>query len=119
MDYPELPLARGAVSLYLGCGHSTGNVERLLKLVAIREHIRSPAFIQDVMFCSQAPKVKDVTYASPAQIGTPRCNAPKGPYLPRIMKAYQHIFKGRAWSKDPKIRSLQRIEREEPEATKR
>ena len=58
MDYPELPLARDAVSLYLGCGHSTGNVERLLKLVAIREQIRSPAFIQDVMFCFQAPKVK-------------------------------------------------------------
>ena len=68
-EFPELALARDAVSLYLGCGHSAGNVERLLKLVALREHIRSPTFVHEAVLCSQAPKVKDVAHVSNSQGG--------------------------------------------------
>jgi len=103
VEYPTLSLARDAVSLYLGCGHSTGNVERLLKLVALREHERSSQFVNDIMLCTHAPKVKDVAFVADGHDRS-RSIVPRGTYLPRILKAYGAIFGGRAWSKAPKAR---------------
>ena len=103
LEFPHLLLARDAVSLYLGCGHSTGNVERCLKLVALHEHIRSSDFVKDILYCTQAPQVTDVSFVS-REPGGSRMITPKGTYLPRLLKAYGKTFGGRRWKGGPEAR---------------
>ena len=107
LEYPDLALARDAVSLYLGCGHSTGNVERFLKYVGDRDHIaRSGSFLRDVMLCMHAPLVKDVAELphESERAQSRRGITPKGSYLQRVIDAYAAVYGGRAWSKTPKTR---------------
>ena len=107
MEYPDLSLARDAVSLYLGCGHSTGNVERFLKYVGERGHItKSGSFLPDVMLCMHAPQVKDVAELPSSSDRAPsrRGIVAKGSYLQRVIEAYIAVYSGREWSRTPKLR---------------
>ncbi len=88
--FPELLLARDAVTLLLGCTHSTGNVERLLKTVALQQtadrgRLLSSSLNDVFLVDAHAPLVEDICEE---QVARPLVGGsiivPKSPYLPRI-----------------------------------
>ena len=106
-EYSHLKLARAAVNLYLGCGQSTGNVERFLNYVSQREHVRSVEFVHEAMLCSQCPDVEEVATVVDKKI------TPVGNYMQQVLGAYKALYGGRKWSKTPKARRDKQMARKD------
>ena len=103
-EFPNLAFAREAVSLFLGCLHTTGNVERSLKLVAMRKESYTDSGLSDLVLCTQAPRPADAAAIAKGVVGCQAEIFPKNKYLPTIVKVYAQTFGGRRWSKEPKPR---------------
>ena len=120
-DFAELCHARDAISMLLAALHSTGNVERALKDVALQYTPERASLVggtvNDLVIVDiHAPKVEDI--ASKADIpGSTSKICPKGDYMDKILNAYRKIFGGRPWSRKPKIRRDKNISRKKQAAT--
>ena len=119
-DNPHLTLARDAVNLLICNKHTTGSVERMLRVVTAqrdaergllsRDALRD-VFLADVL----GPKGTEVVIQEAAgpfrsstggthHHGPAHTITPKGPYLSKILKAYRLTFGGRNFKRQPKKR---------------
>ncbi len=107
--------------MLLAALHSTGNVERALKDVALQYTPERASLVGGtvndlVIVDTHAPKVEDI--ASKADIpGSTSKICPKGDYMGKILNAYRKIFGGRPWSRKPKLRRDKNISRKKQAAT--
>jgi hypothetical protein len=107
-EFPELELGRAAVSLYVVCMHTTGNIERSLKDVAAQHTAGRGSMLgctlDDIMQVNlHSPPFETIASQFVCASGK-REIAPQGSYLPYVLKAYKESFSGRAWRRSPKKR---------------
>lgn len=134
-DFPELLRARDAVNLLLGNKPTTGSVERMLRVVAAqrdaeRGHL-SRDVLRDIFVVDMlGPQVTEVALqelagpyrsriSGPHPTGPASTITPKGPYLPKILKAYRVCFVGKNYKQQPKKRRDQGVARSDADVERK
>ena len=91
LDNPQKLRARFAVDKLMGCFHSSGNIERALKVAAERAEARkgpsAPETVSDLSLVAlYAPNAQDVSERRGGAL------VPRGPYVGKIRESYTRAF---------------------------